>query len=375
MSQTMKEIISEGYSSITESRLCEFLPSVVRNAKGEEFLEFEPDLSSMIRQCLDESAKSGMIGILIPKGKILKPCAVINRGGILATEALDGNLSFGARGKKALAKSLSGILLEAQVEYLQLLQDSENERKHEKEEELKEIEARKREEEAKREQEEKDNYKREMIKKSDEAHRALRTGRVFRPEMPEMLKWVMIGYDAANGALESKSIKEFEAEYETDDMRIVFARTSEILDNEIAKRSQIAFEALDSKEALCDFITGYREYLASKKISFREDLINTGDDAFDELFEMESDNDIQLWKVPELLKQIYLGYLASDDGLSEDEIDDCKADQSFDKAVELVSGITTMNIRLGTLNTNPGDCRSEIIRQIGAARKQVMTAK
>lgn len=373
MAQTMKEIIKESFGDITEVRLCELLPHVVRGAKGEEFLKTDAELSSMIRRCLDESADGGMIGMLLPESKVLKPFAVVNRGGILITESLDNASGFrlGMGGKKALAKILAGIIPEAQTLYDEALKNSEADRQREKEEAKKAKEAKKREMEAKREQEEREKYLAKLIKDGDDAYRSLRTGRVFRPEMPDMLKLVLKSELAANGALENKSISEFESEFETDMMELVFSRTAEILDNEIAKRSQMALDALESKEALWDFITGYQEYLSSKKLDFRDKLINHGEIAFDTLFEMDASDDVQLWKIPELLKQIYLGYLASDEDLTENDIDDCKADPAFDKAVELVSNITTMNIRLGTLNPDAGSCRSEIIRQIEAARRQI----
>lgn len=373
MAQTMKEIIGEAYSDISEERLREYLPKVVRDAKGEEFINTDAELSSMVRQCLEESADGGMIGILLPSGGVLKPYAVINRGGILGTEALDNGSSFGLgnRGKKALAKTLTSILPVLQPIYEQVVKESEEDRQAAKEEERKAKEAKKRELEAKLQQEEKEKYKEQLEHDGDIAYKSLRTGRVFRPEMPDMLKLVMMSQAAAYGALDGKSIADFEKEFNTSDMDTVFSRTAEILDNEIAKRSQMAADALESREALWDFITGYQEYLSSKKLNFRDKLINHGDTAFDELYNMDSKDDVQLWKIPELLKQIYLGYLASDEELTESDIDDCKADSAFDKAVELVSNITTMNVRLGTLNPNPGTCRSEIIRQIDAARKQI----
>lgn len=373
MAQTMKEIIGDSFSNVTESRLREFLPSIVRDYKGEEFLKTDGELSTMIRRCLDESAEGGMIGILLPDNQVLRPYAVINRGGILGTEALDSGSSFGIgmRGKKALAKVLMSILPIVQPMYNQVIKDSEADRQREKEEAKAAKEAKKRELDAKREQEEKEKYRIDLIKKGDEAYRSLRTGRVFRPEMPDMLRLVMMSQSVANGGLGSKSIQAFESEFDTTEMQVVFSRTAEILDNEIAKRSQMAADALESKDALWDFITGYQEYLSSKKINFRDKLINQGDAAFDELFEMDANDDVQLWKIPELLKQIFLGYLASNEQLTENDIDDCKADPAFDKAVDLVSNITTMNIRLGTLNPNADACRSEIIRQIEAARKQI----
>ncbi len=372
MAQTMKEIIGEAYADVTEARMKEFLPKIVRNSKGEEFLKVQEELSSMVRSCLDESADGGMIGILLPENKVLKPYAVINRGGILGMESLDnGSFGLGNRGKKAVAKALTAVLPAAQPVYEQVLQESEKDRQREKEEAKKAKEAKKRELEVKREQEEKDKYKEKLAKDGEEAYRSLRTGRVFRPEMPDMLKMVMMSQAAAYGALDGKSIETFESEFNTPTMDTVFSRTAEILDNEIAKRSQMAADALESKDSLWDFITGYQEYLSSKTLNFRDKLINHGDAAFEELFEMDASDDVQLWKIPELLKQIFLGYLASDESLSEDDIDDCKADPAFDKAVELVSNITTMNIRLGTLNPNAGTCRSEIIRQIDAARKQI----
>lgn len=373
MAQTMKEIIGDSFNDVTEARLRDFLPSIVRDFKGEEFLKTDGELSTMIRRCLDESADGGMIGILLPDNQVLRPYAVINRGGILGTEALDTGSAFGIgmRGKKALAKVLMSILPVVQPMYNQVLKDSEADRQREKEEAKAAKEAKKRELDAKREQEEKDKYKVDLVKKGDDAYRSLRTGRVFRPEMPDMLKLVMMSQAVAYGALDGKSIQTFESEFETADMQIVFTRTAEILDNEIAKRSQMAADALESKDSLWDFITGYQEYLSSKKLNFRDKLINHGDAAFDELFEMDANDDVQLWKIPELLKQIFLGYLASNESLTENDIDDCKADPAFDKAVDLVSNITTMNIRLGTLNPNAGACRSEIIRQIEAARKQI----
>lgn len=373
MAQTMKEIIGESFSDVTEARLREFLPGIVRDASGNEFLKVDPELSTMVRRCLDESADGGMIGILLPENKVLRPYAVINRGGILGTEALDTGSAFGIgmRGKKALAKVLMSILPIVQPMYTQLLKDSENDKIQEKEEAKKAKEAKQRELEAKRELESKEKYKADLIKSGDEAYRSLRTGRVFRPEMPDMLKLVMMSQAAACGALDGKSIATFESEFDTSDMQVVFTRTAEILDNEIAKRSQMAADALESKDALWDFITGYQEYLMSKKLNFRDKLVNHGDSAFEELFGMDANDDVQLWKVPELLKQIYLGYLASDESITENDIDDCKAEPAFDKAVDLVANITTMNIRLGTLNPNAGACRSEIIRQIEAARKQL----
>lgn len=373
MAQTMKEIISDSFKEVTEARLCEFLPSLVRDAKGEEFLKTEPELNSMIRKCLDESADGGMIGILLPDNGVLRPYAVINRGGILGTEALDTGSGFGLgnRGKKALAKVLTNIQPLVQSAYTQVLNESEKDRQRIKEEEKKAKEAKKRELEEKRMLEEKENYKTKVLAEGEEAFRSLRTGRVFRPEMPDMLMKVMMSQAAAYGALDGKSLDVFENEFKNPEMQMVYARTAEILDNEIAKRSQMALEALESQESLWDFITGYQEYLSSKKLNFRDKLIAHGDTAFEELFDMDANDDVQLWKIPELLKQIYLGFLASDDEISENDIDDCKADPAFDKAVELVSNITTMNIRLGTLNPNAGACRSEIIRQIEAARKQI----
>jgi hypothetical protein len=375
MAQTMKEIIEGAFSDITESRMCEFLPTIVRDAKGGEFLTVREDseLSNLIRRCLDETSEGGMIGILLPDNGNLRPVAIINRGGILGTEYLDEGSGFGLgnRGKKALAKTLQSIQPVLQPQYVQLLEQSEDDRRKKKEEELKAREAKKREMEEKRLLEEKEKYKEKVLREGDEAFRSLRTGRVFRPEMPEMLMKVMMSQAAAYGALDGKSIDVFENEFKNSEIQTVYVRTAEILDNEIAKRSQMALEALESQEALWDFITGYQEYLSSKKLNFRDKLVAHGDTAFEELYSMDANDDVQLWKIPELLKQIYLGYLAADEDVTENDIEDCKADPLFDKSVELVSNITTMNIRLGTLNQNAGACRSEILRQIEAARKQL----
>lgn len=371
MAQTMKEIIGDAFGDITESRMCEFLPSIVRNAEGGEFLKQDSELSTMIRRCLDESADGGMIGILLPENKILKPVAILNRGGILGTESIESVGGFGNRSKKNLSKVLISIQPLVQSRYNDLLVASEQDRNAEKEAEKAAKEAKKREAEAKREQEEKDKYKVDTIREGEDAFRLLRTGRVFRPEMPDMLKKVMMGQAISNGKLEGKSIKEFEADYINDDMSVVYTRTAEILDNEIAKRSQMALDALDSMESLCEFVTSYQEYLSSKKLSFRDKLVSHGETAFEELYGMNASDETQLWKIPELLKQVYLGSLASDESVTENDIEDCKADPAFDKAVDLVSNITTMNIRLGTLNPNATNARNEIIRQIEAARKQM----
>lgn len=372
MAQTMKEIIGDAYGDITESRLCEFLPNIVLNSEGREFLSKDPELSTMIRRCLDESAEGGMIGLLLPDaGKTLKPVAVLNRGGILGTENIETVGTFGNRQKKNLSKVLVSIQPLVQAKYENLLVESENDRNLEKEAEKAAKEAKKREAEAKRIQEQKDKYRTEALKEGEDAFRLLRTGRVFRPEMPDMLRKVLIGQAIINGKFADKSIEEFEADYVNDDMNLIFTRTAEILDNEIAKRSQMALDALDSMDSLADFVISYQEYLLSKKISFRDKLVNHGNTAFEELYGMSASDETQLWKIPELLKQIYLGTLASNDSVSENDIEDCKADPAFDKAVELVSNITTMNIRLGTLNSNAATARNEIVRQIEAARKQM----
>ncbi len=373
MAQTMKEIITESFNKVSEERLKDLLPTIVRDAKSNEFLNPDSDLSSMIRRCLDESTDGGMIGILLPVSGTLRPYAVINRGGILGTEELDsGGFGIGNRGKKALAKTLLGILPVAQTRFEDALAESEQDKKRLEEEKQKEKEERKKALLAQQEQEEKERYKTKIGAEGDTAYRALRTGRVFRPEMPEMLKTAMMSQAVIYGGLDGKSVADFEAQYNTEEMNEVFIRTAEILDNEIAKRSQMAADALESKEALWDFITGYQSYLSSKKFNFRDKLINHGDTAFEELYNLDANDDVQLWKVPEMLKQIYLGYLASDEEINEADIDDCKADPNFDKAVDLVGNIVTMNIRLGTLNPNPGTCRNEIIRQIEAARKQLI---
>ena len=373
MAQTMKEIIGDAFKDITEERMREFLPMIVRDAKSNEFLNSDSELSSMIRKCLDESADGGMIGILLPIGGQLKPYAVINRGGILGTEQLDmGGFSIGNRGKKALAKTLFNILPLVQPKYEEVLAESAKDREKAKEEAEKEKLARKQALAAKLEEEEKEKYKTKLVSDGDIAYRSLRTGRVFRPEMPDMLKTTMMSQAVLFGGLDGKTIKEFEDQFNTEDMQDVFSKTAEILDNEIAKRSQMAADALESKEALWDFISSYQAFLSSKKLNFRDKLINHGDNAFEELYNMDANDEVQLWKIPELLKQIYLGYLASDEELSEADIDDCKADPSFDKAVDMVSNITTMNVRLGTLSPNPGTCRNDIIRQIDAARKQLV---
>ena len=373
MAQTMKEIIGEAYSDVSEDRLRGFLPTIARDAKGEDFINTDADLSSMIRQCLDESTDGGMVGILLPEGGALKPYAVVNRGGILGTESLDnsGSFGFGNRGKKALAKSLQNLIPLAQPVYNDILAKSEQDRQKAKEEELEAKKAKQQQAQLQKEREQKTEYRDKCIEAGDVAYKSLRTGRVFRPEMPDMLKAVMMSQAAAYGALENKSVEEFEAEFKTEDMQTVFSRTAEILDNEIAKRSQMAAEALESKDALWDFITGYQEYLSSKKMSTRDKLVSHGDTAFDELYNMDATDEAQLWKIPELLKQIFLGYLAADESVSEDQITEAQADATLDKAINLVSNITTMNVRLGTLNSNPGACRTEIIRQIDAARKQV----
>lgn len=373
MAQTMKEIIGEAFADVSEPRLRDFLPTIARDAKGDDFINTDADLSSMIRQCLDESTDGGMVGLLLPEGGVLKPYAVINRGGILGTESLDnaGSFGFGNRGKKSLAKSLQNLIPLAQPVYTQILEESQKDREKAKEEELEARRAKQMQAQLQKEREEKTDYRNKVIEAGDVAYKSLRTGRVFRPEMPDMLKAVMMSQAAAYGALENKSIEEFEAEFQTEDMQTVFVRTAEILDNEIAKRSQMAAEALESKDALWDFITGYQEYLSSKKMSSRDKLINHGDTAFDELYNMDPADEEQHWKIPELLKQIFLGYLAADETVSDEQIDDAKADVTLDKAINLVSSITTMNVKLGTLNSNPGACRNEIIRQIDAARKQV----
>lgn len=373
MAQTMKEIIGEAYRDVSEERLRELMPNIVRSAKGEEFIKPDNELSSMMRQCLDSSSDGGMIGVLLPISGALKPYAIINRGGILGTEELDsGGFGIGNRGKKALAKIMLGLLPIAQPRYEFALEESEKDKQKAKEEEEKARLARKQEFAAQQEQAEKEKYKTQLFADGDVAYRALRTGRVFRPEMPDMLKTAMMSQAVVYGALDGKSVKEFTAQFETEEMQEVFNRTAEILDNEIAKRSQMAADALESKEALWDFITGYQAYLSSKKFNFRDKLVNHGDTAFEELYNMDASDDVQLWKIPELLKQIYLGYLASDEELTESDIDDCKADPTFDKAVEMIANMTTMNVRLGTLNPNPGTCRNEIIRQIEAARKQLL---
>jgi hypothetical protein len=373
MAQTMKEIITESFSKVSSDRLRELLPTIVRDAKSNEFLNPDNDLSALIKRCLDESNDGGMIGILLPVSGVLRPYAIINRGGILGTEELDsGGFGIGNRGKKALAKTLLGLLPVAQKRFEDALADSEKDKQREEEEKQREKEEKKKALLAQQQQEEKEKYKTKINSDGDAAYRALRTGRVFRPEMPEMLKTAMMSQAVAYGGLDNKTVEEFEAQYTTEEMNEVFVRTAEILDNEIAKRSQMAADALESKEALWDFITGYQSYLSSKKFNFRDKLINHGDTAFEELYNLDANDDVQLWKVPEMLKQIYLGYLASDEELTETDIDDCKADPNFDKAVDLVGNIVTMNIRLGTLNPNPGTCRNEIIRQIEAARKQLL---
>ena len=103
MAQTMKEIIGEAYRDVSEERLRELMPNIVRSAKGDEFIKPDNELSSMMRQCLDSSSDGGMIGVLLPISGALKPHAIINRGGILGTEELDsGGFGIGNRGKKAL---------------------------------------------------------------------------------------------------------------------------------------------------------------------------------------------------------------------------------------------------------------------------------
>ena len=374
MAQTMKEIIGEAYANVSEERLRDLLPDIARDAKGNDFVNPDAELSSMIRQCLDESTDGGMIGLLLPENGSLRPIAVINRGGILGTEVLDsGGFGIGNRGKKNLAKIMLALIPIVQPKYEIALEESEKDKQRAKEEAEKERQARREAFAKQKEQEEKEKYRTQLISDGDVAYRSLRTGRVFRPEMPDMLKTAMMSQAVLFGALDGKSVDEFKAQFETEDMQEVFSKTAEILDNEIAKRSQMAADALESKEALWDFITGYQEYLSSKKLNFRDKLINHGDNAFDELYNMDANDDVQLWKIPELLKQIYLGYLASDEDLTESDIDDCKADPTFDKAVDMVSNITTMNVRLGTLSPNPGTCRNEIIRQIEAARKQILS--
>lgn len=373
MAQTMKEIIGEAFADVTEARMISFLPTIVRNAEGEEFLKEDAELSTMIRRCLDESADGGMIGILLPVNKVLQPYVVLNRGGILGTESLEGGGGlFGGRQKKNLSKVLTSIQPLIQQRYTEVLKASEEDKNAAKEAERQAKEAKKREMEAKRQAEEKEKYKANVIKEGEDAFRSLRTGRVFRPEMPDMIKKVMMGQAAVNGELEDKTVEEFEAIYVKDeDKQIVYSRTAEILDNEIAKRSQMALDALESMDALWDFVTGYEEYLSSKKLSFRDKLIGHGQSATGELFAMSSSDETQLWKIPELLKQIYLGSLASNSEITENEIEDIKADPGFDKAVDMVANITTMNIRLGTLNPNKDVAKSEILRQIDAARRQM----
>lgn len=372
MAQTMKEIIGEAFANVTESRLCEFLPVIVKTSEGTDFLTKDPELSTMIRKCLDKSADDGMIGILLPENGILKPFIINNRGGILGTESLEGSLGlFGGRAKKTIQTALVSIQGAAQASYNDLLKQSENDRNQAKEAEKAAKEAKKREFEAKRLQEEKEKFQATTIKEGEDAFRSLRTGRVFRPEMPEMIKKVMMGQAASSGELDNMTVDEFTAKYVNDDKNLVYTRTAEILDNEIAKRSQMALDALESMDSLWDFVTGYEEYLSSKKMSFRDKLIGHGESAFSELFGMSANDETQMWKIPELLKQIYLANLAADESNSENDIEDCKAEPAFDKAIDLVSNITTMNIRLGTLNPDADTARKEIIRQIDAARKQM----
>ena len=373
MAQTMKEIIGDAYKDISEDKLRDFLPTIARNIKGDEFVKKDNDLSSMIRQCLDESSDSGMIGLLLPQGGTLKPFAVANRGGILGLESLDNGTSFGLgnRGKKALTKTLVGLIPLAQPLYNTILEESQKERERAKEEELAAKKAKQQQKLHELELKEKNDFKEKVIQDGDIAYKSLRTGRVFRPEMPEMLKTVMMAQAVAYGALDGKSIADFTAEFETQEMKTLFDQTAEFLDNEIAKRSQMAADALESKEDLWDFITAYHQHLQSMNLNSRDKLKNHGDVAFEELYNMDASDDAQLWKIPELLKQTYLGYLASDESVKESDIEDCKADPAFDKAVELVGNMTTMNVRLGTLDPNPGACRNAIIRQIEAARKQI----
>ena len=67
MAQTMKEIIGEAYANVSEERLRDLLPDIARDAKGNDFVNPDAELSSMIRQCLDESTDGGMIGLLLPE--------------------------------------------------------------------------------------------------------------------------------------------------------------------------------------------------------------------------------------------------------------------------------------------------------------------